>query len=284
MGFAQVSNPATNVSSPESKKGSIFHPDWKMEPGFKVGLGWLTCIDGWDLSFRYTWLRPNHTKESVKPSDAPTTDFILSPIANWVVDVNGLTAKITSNWKMNINIFDFELGRNFYISKCLYLRPHFGLKGAWFDQKNDVIAFADPEDANITNSSSYKIDWAAIGIRSGLDTSWNFSKCFSLYGNVAGSILWGTFDSTKKDLLRSPSTVPSYYVENDIKTNKPVFEAALGIRFEDWYCCDNYYLSLELGWEMQWWRGQNQYFAPRTETRLGDLGMQGLTIQARFQF
>ena len=32
------------------------------------------------------------------------------------------------------NIFDWELGRNFWVSKALSLRPFLGLKGGWIHQ------------------------------------------------------------------------------------------------------------------------------------------------------
>lgn len=287
MGFALLSNPIMNASTEESTRGKIFHPDWKMESGFKVGLGWLTCMDGWDLFAEYTWLRPDHTNKNVKPSDALTTGFTVSPLASWTADIDGLTANIDGSWKMDLNIFALELGRNFYISKCLYLRPHFGLSGAIFKQKFSVIAFADPESAEITNTSDYKIDWGGIGTRCGLDSSWHFTKCFSLYGDMAASILWGCFESCRQDILGSLDSINpaiSYYVKNDVRANKPVLEMGIGVRFENWYCCDTYYFNLQIGWEMQWWRGQNQYFSPLTETHLGNLSLQGLTIQLRFQF
>src|SRR5579872_1351867 len=38
-------------------RGSVAYPNFKFEPGFKVGLGGSLGHDGWDLFANYTWLR-----------------------------------------------------------------------------------------------------------------------------------------------------------------------------------------------------------------------------------
>ena len=87
-------------------------------------------------------------------------------------------------------------------------------------------------------------------------------------------------------------------VKNDFHTIKPVLELYMGLRWEDWMCCDCYHYSIELGWEEQWWANENQFFSVEplvivnngpnrsrlTESRLGDLIMQGLTVKVRFDF
>nr|NGX26522.1 hypothetical protein [Chlamydiota bacterium] len=141
----------------------------------------------------------------------------------------------------------------------------------------------------ISAVGSHKIDYWGVGPRAGLDSAWHFSKCFSVIGEVAATALWGRFDSkslaTQTNLTTNVTTVTS---QTNLKTEwhsiKPVLEFFLGIRWEDWWCCDGYYTSLDIGWEAQWWGGQNQFVFSHTETRWGDLGLQGLTVRIRFQF
>lgn len=45
-------------------KGSVFHPDWEFNPGFKVGLGILFDHDGWDLYANYTWIRSKNIRKN----------------------------------------------------------------------------------------------------------------------------------------------------------------------------------------------------------------------------
>ena len=132
-----------------------------------------------------------------------------------------------------------------------------------------------------------RLDYWGIGIRTGLDTSWHFNNCFSLVGELAISELWQRFEVERKVIHTfvdaETSKVPIYLCDN-FHTIKPVIELFLGLRWEEWFCCDTYHFSLEAGWEEQWWSDQNQFFQFGVETRQGDLIIQGLTIKARFDF
>ena len=52
-----------------------------------------------------------------------------------------------------------------------------------------------------------------------------------------------------------------------------------------WWLSDDDWRKLEkAGWEIQWCGRQNQFLAFFTETRDGDLGLQGFTLSFEFDF
>lgn len=294
LGFvASLPSDLTNVNS--FNRGKILHPRWSIEPGFRVGIGWVSCFDGWDFTFNYTWLRPRTKTRKATPDTNFTLEDAFFTFGNLITEETNpiVITEETGKWRLNFNVIDFEWGRNFYISQCLYLRPHFGLKGTWQDQHFKATALATQEVSSQTLDLSalgkHRIDWWGIGPRAGLESAWHFTKCFSILGEVAATALWGKFESksfiTQTDLTNEVTTlIPQGSFKTEWHTVKPVLEFLLGIRWEDWWCCDQFYTSLDVGWEVQWWSGQNQFAYYLTETRWGDLGLQGLTIRTRFQF
>ena len=204
LGFAFTNVPssvATGLTTPTTKRGSVEHPDWNMRPGFKVGIGWMSDCDGWDLYLNYTWLRTRSTRESVS---TPSDDRIINDM-NWTTQSTGQNSlstsrfgsisRMTGAWEHDLNVLDLELGRNFFISECLHLRPHFGFKGSWRKQSMDVTATGTSDSSSspvdVAANSRNRIDNWGFGVRAGLDTAWHFTRCFSLVGEAAVAAQWG---------------------------------------------------------------------------------------------
>ncbi len=289
LAFASQGSLQTGLDEPIVLKGNVAHPNWHFAHGFKVGLGFITDHDGWDLYANYTWLRPRTSSERLRPKgNLVVQDTMMwtqfSSILGSTSNVNIIKAK--GKWELDFNVIDLELGRNFFISRYLKLRPHFGLKGTWQKQRMDTKYKIENPVVDVATGED-RLDYWGVGIRGGLDTSWHFDNCFSLVGELAVAALWERFDIDRKVIFHNiPANVFSVpiYLDNSFHTIKPVVELFLGLRYEDWFCCDTYHLSLEAGWEQQWWSDQNQFFQIGVETRQGDLYMQGLTIKLRFDF
>ena len=291
LAFAAQGSLQDNLVTPEVRKGKVAEPGWKFSPGFKVGLGFITDHDGWDLYANYTWLRPKTSKKKLHP----VGDLVVQDAFNWIGTTtlagtnNGQTiSKAEGKWALDFNVVDLELGRNFFISRYLKLRPHFGLKGTWQKQRMDTkFKSVNANGDKFVARNTDRLDYWGIGIRGGLDTSWHFNTCFSLFGELAISNLWERFEVERKSTTQNLETrlfsVPMYLCDN-FHTIKPVIELFLGLRYEDWFCCDTYHMSIEAGWEEQWWSDQNQLIQYWVETRGGDLFLQGLTVKLRFDF
>lgn len=288
MEFAFTGSSSASQSQDITQKGNYFAPDWKMEPGFKVGLGWISCHDGWDLFANYTWLRTNSTKETIP--DSEVSEGITG--LNW--DTNNFPDALAQNsinfqfnWEHDFNVLDLELGRDFFISCALTLRPHFGLKGTWQEQR--VRAMSTSRADNSVFGGRHKIDTWAIGPRAGLDSMWQLSPCFGILGEVALSALWQRFEvdafSVNTTDVEATTNINTC---NNFHTLSSVVEFFLGLRYQDWFCCSSFRIAIDAGWETQIWEDQNQFLTAGqfsgVNARLGNLSLQGLTVRCRFDF
>ncbi|MBS0603646.1 MAG: hypothetical protein JSS60_01270 [Verrucomicrobia bacterium] len=142
-----------------------FYVDDEWSPGFRIGVGWNTNRDGWDLYANWTYYH-NESKETAKPTpiragnpndpasgiaQIRATGFtqLEDPWANALtnlpysfeldpsvpVDTIGFgfltcVTNLSGKWTLNLNEFDLELGMKYWVRKSFAIRPYFGLRGA----------------------------------------------------------------------------------------------------------------------------------------------------------
>ena len=300
-GTALVSSRAlfngTTNANVTSEEGTQWHPHHKMSPGFKLGIGCDLNHDGWDTYFHYTWLR-NSASSTESFTTAAVSLWDYAPIAVYSRSTTTINAAAAA-WKLHFNTLDWELGREFYISPRLLLRPHFGLKGSWQSQHNNVD-FSSLTDINLTGDSatgSYnmtqKQTFWGVGIRSGLDTSWKFTRSWSLFGDISLAALWSQFTTHRTDVLTqigSSSRINTFtnleaiHLRRLTHTITPVIEWDLGVRFDYWFSDEDYRFRVQAAWEQQVWFDHNQYLQLDNTNRTGSLNLQGLTLDFRFDF
>ncbi len=270
-------------------KGSVHRPHSEYEPGFKVGAGLKFRHDGWDLFAQYTWLHVDGRKSeahSDRDGDSNVQSYFGMPRSGALLSF--LFAEAEAKWSMHFNVLDLELGRNFWISKWLTLRPFVGMKFSWIDQDFDVeFERSFPTSPN-NPSRSYKVDMdldqSAVGLRAGLDSAWYLWKKWCIYGDLAISGIWNDFDSSRKDRVTFNNiTSTSAHFDKDSCTVTAVLEWALGLRFETAFHNDDFMFMMQAGWEQQVWFNQNQFLIPSNEGS-SNLSLEGLTLKAGFYF
>ncbi|MBX3718876.1 MAG: hypothetical protein KF898_04435 [Parachlamydiales bacterium] len=289
---ANGTHPTVNTTT-SVKKGHLKSAPFDFEPGFKVGAGLHFAHDGWDLYAQYTWLR-GEEKENAMRFDAAKGLFSAFYLLN-----NGgafsyrIPTKASAEFEQHFNVLDLELGRNFFISRYLTLRPHFGLKSAWLKDDLDLDYIFGPTSV-LPNVNKWDLDldqkmWS-IGLRAGLDTVWHFTKHWGLYGNLSISPLWTSFDSRAKQIetVRANTASPFLNVttQNTSAKNQQivtVIEMSLGLTYMTWFYKDRYQLTLQAGWEEQVWMDYN-LLINTVEYRAGNMNIQGLTVKAGFEF
>lgn len=271
-----------------TKMGHVVEPDFDFQPGFKFGAGLDFAYDGWDFYADWTWLNTDAEKNSIhaRSGDGATTLFSLVEQDGTINTVN--ISKESSVWRQHFDVIDFELGRNFFISRRLTLRPHFGLKTAWIHENwklkfTEVDKLVDPTKA--LQKRKQKL-WG-IGTRAGLNTVWHFCKNWGLYGDIAATALWSDFHVKAKDrvIVSGSATFPEPV--NTFKTRQvltkitPVFETNIGLTYMYWFNKDEYLLQFSAGWEEQIWLDFNNFV---DFERTGNLSVHGLTVKAGFAF
>ena len=287
LGFAftdiisSTSLPGTG-GAPSTPTGMIAYPNFKFKPGFKVGLGLDFDHDGWDLFTQYTWFRSAENRRTITASTLSIgTDQLTIPTGTTITSAKG-------NWGLDhYDVIDLELGRNFYISRYLMLRPFAGMKGTWQKQKFDVAFFGNTPSLGVSIYDNQELKTWGVGLRAGLDASWHFTKSFSMLGNLAFSGVWEQFKTSRmtNQLFSDGSAAALNHIKSNYHSVKPVIEWQLGLRWETWFCDDSYHFSIEGAWEMQWWGDQNAFLVnDNHRLKLGDLTLQGFTLHLRFDF
>lgn len=281
------------VLNPSLTRGTVASASSRWEPGFKVGLGLEFEHDGWDLFAQYTWLDPQSHHDSTYDPAGPSGLFPLLGATTTNAGISTAAAALTdatATWKMNYNVVDLELGRNFFVSRYMTLRPHFGLKSAWINQRFNVDQdFASTQFvAFISEAINHKQSSWGIGIRAGLDPVWHFARSWGLYGNFAFSALYSYFKDKVTDTLYTgvgQTGIASVYetTQRSFHDVTPILELGLGLTYMDWFYDEAYMLEVRAGWEEQVWFQTNQ-FVSSLNPRTGNLTTQGFTLKVGFHF
>lgn len=283
---AVESESSTNLDDAEVK---TVHGKWNF--GFRVGVGYNTPHDGWDI--RLTWLRftDNGRKSGNSDGDEVFFPSLLHP-KDVAHDLSTLgVTKFKGRWHLRLDQLDLDLGREFFVSKWLTLRPHFGLRTDWIRQK--LQAEYDNFVGTITTTDAeakQKDHWYGIGLEGGLDTQWGLGCGWSLFGNLSAAILYGFhhIDFDTEDELTDFEFID---LDESYRVSHPVLDLSMGIRWDNMFYDDRLHLGLQVGWEHHVYFSQNQFPIFVNDPSLGlfvsnqgDLTLQGWTFSARFDF
>lgn len=261
------------------------HSDWTV--GFRVGAGYNLPHDSWDLNFAWARLFTHgdthtHAKHSrqVYPSRVHPGDRA----------GDRPFAKDSSHWSLHFDQLDLDLGREFFVSKWLTLRPNFGLRTDWIEQ-NWRTKFKHPSGDSSSGHKKleleYKDKWWGLGLEGGLDTQWMLGCGWSLFGNMATAILYGFHDLDFKD----EDSTRFVDLDDVYRISHPILDLQMGVRYDHMFANDRFHLGLQVGWEHHVYFSQNQ-FPVFTDSNAkgtfvqnqGDLTFQGWTFATRFDF
>lgn len=261
--------------------------DQKWAPGFRLGLGYGFCGNGWSLSL--DWTRYHKSDSSSKRELEPTLALILvEPLDEINLRFGGLRAESAqAKYSLKYDTLDFQLGRDYWISHCLRFYPFLGLRVGWIDQEvkaeyNNVFAPETNLPYMITTFVGDRIvtrrdQMWGIGPRLGFTSNWELGCDFSLIGEIAGSIVWADFDRSINQFSFDPTLTPSEFTEKVVGNNNrqlwPNVQMAVGI---DWgtLFCECMFFGLELKYEATYW----------WENPVSQLSLQGLTLSGRLEF
>ncbi|MCB1109860.1 MAG: hypothetical protein KDK64_02675 [Chlamydiia bacterium] len=286
-----VGNAVTSVG-----KGSAKYPNWDWNPGFKAGIGLNLPHDSWNVYAEYTWFYSSASGTTRARGNGMLPTWDIANITSFSIRPDTIT-QAQGEWDIHFYAIDVSLGRNFFISRFLTLRPFVGFKGSWIDQDYKVRYALE----NLSTTTSLRMendqDFWGVGLCSGIETAWHIDPSWSLYGNLALSALWSQFEVHRKDIrtdsrnaggnnnppLNTPVTF--YNSNNNFHTLKGILEFGMGLRAQWWLFENRYHFLIQAGWEEQLWINQNNFDKSHfVMTNHGDLLLQGLTIKLRFDF
>jgi len=286
------------------------NPNFNWEFGFKAGVAYNTTCDGWDLGI--LWTKYNGRASSHDQAQAGDNKTLL-PLWSNFPDSDSLVqfqapvraTDIETSWKLDLNLIDLDLGREFWVSRRVTLRPHVGLRIAQLKQSFDIEhkggSFSEAPVRNdfVDINNNFK----GVGVRAGLDSVWNLGCGFGIYGDMALSIIYGRFNVDHKEYTRlaaSPFSKRKVLdTHESFRASRLATDLALGLQWSKLVCNCQYGLTIGLGWEHHLFLDQNQMWRVNkvlsaedsTELlgntfsqRRGDLDTQGWTLKFVFDF
>lgn len=277
-----------NQLSP-SFSSTLENPSFHAEFGVRAGLGFNLPYDGWDISAYWTHLTSNSHQNTVT-ADASKNERIIPEYQSIKLPDEFITyTSATPNWKNHFNVLDVELGREFFVSRKLTVRPFVGIRGAWIHQKYTVsangatgpnqapVSFKDNTGTEfssnnlVLNSQSVmKSDFDGAGPRLGFDTEWSLGAGFSIYGQAAASLMLGeftpnfnnntliTYNNVDGETL-TPSNTNTSTNDASFHNTTAATDLGLGFRWARTFASDSFGLCIDLGWEQHIFFNQNQF-------------------------
>jgi hypothetical protein len=320
-----VEAPATTTGDPSVLNNLIradyLNPKSKWELGFKLGVGYDSTRDGWDLMLLWTHYRGRAHKDTEidladNSSLLPLWSAFSTSAGTATADNILYATDIQARWKLRLDLVDLELGREFWSSKYLTLRPHIGLRYARLKQSYDINhqggawGLVPPVTGGLQAAFNNTVDldskFRGIGVRAGLNSTWMFGRGFAFFGNAAISIVYGRFsiDAGEDNFLTTApfSTTEVLDTNEHFRSSKGMTDLALGISWSTMFNECQYGFTLALAWEHHLFFNQNQFWrvnrvggtggvAQPNNTgsnvfnkQSGDLSTQGWTLSAVFEF
>ena len=308
-----VGTTSTNISTKSKKKNLNF----RWSPGFRVGAGARFGDDGWDLYTNWTRFY-THANKNVKVP-VPAAIALLPPFGpstflteSWLEGLLGTPFQAHAHWKLRYNTVDLEFGRHFFLSKRLSVRPHFGLRGAFINQRYRInynaVELANATVTAVPNTNMRaRNNFNGVGIRLGSDIQWHFSKHWNLLAALSASLIEGRFDlkqnfQTVRGGETSAITGPFTY-KNSFWSMRTNLEESFGLQWETFFNCDKMHVAVSALYEFGQWFQQNELSSIRfdqipalntgsgafgaidTDTeKHGNLNLQGATVRVEFKF
>jgi len=179
--------------------------------------------------------------------------------------------KIKTKWQLNYHSIDLEIGRKYWLSKCFNLRPYAGLRGArtktTFGTKsfrNNTVDFSgNITDLALNFNDRFKTQNWGAGFLGGLQPTWYFCRNFALYSNLDVALLWGEYENKKQEnyqiTLLLPdgqqiiTPIPRMQSKGKFFQMNAILDLAIGLRWEEYWCCDQYRSTFDVGWEHHIW-------------------------------
>lgn len=268
-------------------EANFLSPEFKWEFGVKAGLFYNSPHDGWDINFLWTHFHGKAKRnEEADTEDNVTLLALRSAYAvqnpQVAANDNGIlfATEIDAYWKLKMDLIDLELGREFWTSKYLSIRPHIGLRGGWIDQtfelqhkggswgSVDGAAYTSPA---VTNEIHYRNNFKGVGLRGGLDTMWHFNCNWGLYGRLAMALMYGRFEVDQDEdnrLATAPfSKTDIIDLEDSFHATRGIADLELGVAYTTLFKDEKYQFTIALGWEHHLFFNQNQMWRV---TRIGD--------------
>lgn len=272
-------NPGVTAPIKGSNKSISF--GWDM--GFRFGAGYNISHDDWDIYLTYTQFEAANTNAT----HAAGLSTVI-PLKGSFITSDGVE-KAKADFAFDYYSFDLSLGKYYFISSSLALRPFFGLKNAWVDLAQRTTYSGGEALGNnmekIKDSSNF---WGA-GALMGFNSLWFLSKHIHLFSNFSNTFLYGLFDVEHREKL-TPNPMNKIKIKDGFHRFVPMVEFSSGVAFRTYLNRKKNHIEVKLGYQGQFMWDINQmmevyeYNAMRYSSQNGDASLHGVTLSAILDF
>ena len=277
------------TTTPKSTTWSLPSFNFKWDYGFRIGAGHDLKYDQWDTAFYWSWFRTDAKHHIPSQSD---TSVDAEFDAGFLAGVLNFTSprSMSAKWSLLFNMFDWELGRGYWVSNDLCLRPFLGLQGGWIDQSIQVqyydLIILDIFKTTTSANEQLKNNFWGIGPLGGINTKWricNFgSHFFDFFGDLSAATMWGTW--TCSDFYNNAFS-ESYSVDTkNASLGALMLRGFWGIGWDVNLRKGKSHFSAKLGFETQLWLNQLRVGTFQLQRLHHDLTLQGVTLNCRVDF
>ncbi len=270
------------TSAGSSEAIDVLSVDFGWDPGVRIGLDYAMDYDQWNMEGIYTWYR---TQGSSQASSGNISSSFLGAFyinnADGSKDSGVQYQQASIKWTISLNLLDWQIGRKYWVSSALALRPFLGLKGGWIDQTIDS-AWKGPIGVSNFSSGSETIqnNFVSVGPSIGLESQWRLgaicAHTLSFFADFSGAILWGRWRF--KDVYRNNApqivsvSLPSF------QNGASMLRSLAGI---EWSYSS---FALRAGYEAQFWLDQLRFYSFNAGRLNSLLAFQGGSIDVSFSF
>lgn len=298
---------ANNTANPGFPvKGRVKDIDFGWDWGFKVALGYNFDHDNWDGLIKYTRL-DSEGSESTRPGQ----NSLVVPLRGSSSITNGpnvvnvdpqptgtfiYCASAKSEFDIDYDRLDLEMGRNFFVSPKLSMRPYVGLVAAWIDLYQNIrYSGGAPSSSNLgldvnTVHIHDESDFKGVGPKLGFDSKWYLGHKFSVFGNISTALVYGHFDVSHQEYYSLLEDTNEISLNGDTNRFAPNSVYELGLSYDTYLNDNKQHLSLALGFEGQYWFRVNQmlkiddFAVLKFERFSEDVSFHGVTFKIRLDF
>lgn len=281
-GLGYTTRPSNTQTTDDFTKKGLIQPNFHWDYGFRFGMG-FDPDDQWHLDIFWTHLDSIATGETAYES---TYSPFKGTFPVWSMSNDILKGDFVSRsemrWKLRMNIVDIDLQREFYCWRCIVFIPQIGLRIPMLEQKMNVN-YHGGSFYNGTDYNSMHNDFTGVGPRVSLFSNFALGDGFSLFARVAGSAIYGRFETDHHERL--------YDFERLHQSNKSYrvlwsCDYFAGLQWQTTFFCNLYQITFRTGWEQLWFFNENRFkrghFGFFKKHR--NLSFQGWTFNASLNF
>lgn len=270
-------NSSSTLPDTGTKRNVNFDWDW----GYRVGAGYDFLENEWGLDLAFT-------RFSSKARNRAQADYLVIPASTDMLNTIGTNPAYASNVSAHFDntytALDGKLMRRFNVGDLVRLYPFFGVKGAWFDQKqtNTFTGENLASDTNYVRKYTYSFDGA--GPKVGTCSKWAMACGFSWYANCAASLLFGDSKGTFKESYSLGSDYKTTYTSVTNRT-VPALEMDLGLEYLYRFQDVAQMLGVKIGFNGEYFFNQYQSMNTTVDSQnFGGLGFYGVNLGAFWMF